>query len=185
MPSLAAVTMGAITQVRVLGGIIGLAIVQAVLISSLNTSLSPLLSETQLTSILSSTYNIASLPPQVAQATRAAYGDAMNTQMRIISGFAGASLLVGLLAVRRVAVPLKDVAEGRGPGQLRAYEETRARATSKDDKKVTTEARRNDTASGRVVRTSDVAGGSEKLGIPQHPLTQVVTDERELFNSES
>jgi hypothetical protein len=176
--------MGAITQVRVLGGIIGLAIVQAISISSLHTSLSPLLTEPQLTSILSSTYNIASLPPQVAQATRAAYGDAMNIQMRIISGFAGASLLVGLFAWRKEVISFEDVAKGRGPGQLRATEETRASTTGENEGKGGNEARR-DTTGGTAIRISGAANRGEKLGKLQPPLAQPATDERDMFNTVS
>jgi len=114
-----AVAMGAITQVRVLGGIIGLAIVQAILLASLRSDLSGVLTPSQLAEILSSSRNIASLPPATAQLTRAAYGHASNVQMRIVAGFGGASLLVGLCTYRRQKVKFADVAAGRGPADLR------------------------------------------------------------------
>lgn len=116
-----AVAMGAITQVRVLGGIIGLAITEAVLLASLRSSapLGAALSPAQLADVLSSTGTIASLPPAAARLTRAAYGDASNVQMRIIAGFAGASLLVGLCTYRRRRVGFAEVAKGRGPADLR------------------------------------------------------------------
>jgi hypothetical protein len=114
-----AVAMGAITQVRVLGGIIGLAIVQAILLASLRSALSALLTPPQLSSILSSTASIASLPPAAELLTRAAYGDASNVQMRIVAGFGGASLLVSLCTYRRERVEFADVARGRGPADLR------------------------------------------------------------------
>lgn len=111
--------MGAITQVRVLGGIIGLAIVQAILISYLRSTLNSVLTPQQLESILASTTNIASLSPATAALTRASYGDASNIQMRIVAGFGGASLLVSLFTWRRHVVPFADVAKGRGPADLR------------------------------------------------------------------
>jgi hypothetical protein len=114
-----AVAMGAVTQVRVLGGIIGLAIVQAILLASLRASLGGVLTPSQLAAILSSSSNIASLPPAAAELTRAAYGDASNVQMRIVAGFGGASLLVGLCTYRRQKVSFADVAKGRGPADLR------------------------------------------------------------------
>jgi hypothetical protein len=114
-----AVAMGAITQVRVLGGIIGLAIVQAILLASLRASLGGVLTPSQLATILSSSSSIASLPPAAAQLTRAAYGDASNVQMRIVAGFGGASLLVGLCTYRRQKISFADVAKGRGPADLR------------------------------------------------------------------
>jgi uncharacterized membrane protein len=88
-----AVAMGAITQVRVLGGVVGLAIVHALL--------------------LASPASIASLPPDVARAARLAYASASNLQMRVMVGFAAASLLASLGAYRRHPVPIEDVARGR------------------------------------------------------------------------
>jgi hypothetical protein len=114
--------MGAITQVRVLGGIIGLAIVQAILLSSLRSSLTP----SQLSSILSSTTNIASLSPEAAALTRAAYGGAMNVQMRIVAGFGGASLSVSLFTWRREVAEFAEVARGKGPADLRKLAEMEA-----------------------------------------------------------
>lgn len=111
--------MGAITQVRVLGGIIGLSIVQAILISSLRSALSGVLTEQQLDSILSSATDIASLPPATALQTRAAYGNASNFQMRIVAGFAAASLLVSLLTWRRNVLQFSDVAKGDAPADSR------------------------------------------------------------------
>ncbi len=103
--------MGAITQVRVLGGVIGLAIAQAVLLSSVRSHLISVLTPSQLDLLLSSTTYIASLPPEVAQLTRQVYGDASNLQMRIIVGFAGASLIASLGAWRRHAVEYADIAK--------------------------------------------------------------------------
>jgi hypothetical protein len=114
-----AVAMGAITQVRVLGGIIGLVIVQAILLATLRSSLSSVLTPSQLSSILSSTASIASLSPAAQQLTRAAYGDASNVQMRIVAGFGGASLLVSLFTYRKQRVGFADLARGRGPADLR------------------------------------------------------------------
>lgn len=105
--------------------------------------------------------------------------------MRIISGFAGASLLVGLFAWRKERIPIDEVAKGRSPGQLRATKEIRARNTGKDDKKGLSEARRNDATSGTAVRISGVAKRCERLSIPQPPLAQPATDEREMSNIES
>ena len=173
--------MGAITQVRVLGGIIGLSTVQAILLSSLHTSLAPLLTEEQLTSILSSTYNIAFLPPAAAAATRAAYGNAMNIQMRIVAGFAGASLLVGLFAWRKEAIDFDDVAKGRGPGQLRAIGETTAGTiagtTAEDEERSHNGAQHNDIESEKALQTGNIGSGNEKPGVSESAPAQPETNE--------
>jgi hypothetical protein len=143
-----AVAMGAITQVRVLGGIIGLAIVQAVLISSLHTWLAPVLTPTELISIFSSTYNIPFLPAAAAAATRVAYGNAMNIQMRIACGFAGASLLAGLLAWRKEIITFDNIVNGKGPASLRATKETAGGITVRNEEENGDGARQNDAHNG-------------------------------------
>ena len=96
-----AVTMGAITQVRVLGGVIGLAIAQAVLTRSLGAKLGSILSPPQIQSLLESTGSILHFSPSEASATREVYGQAFNLQMRIVTFIAAASLIVSIAAFRR------------------------------------------------------------------------------------
>ncbi|CAF9909471.1 hypothetical protein IMSHALPRED_008372 [Imshaugia aleurites] len=103
-----AVAMGAITQVRVLGGVIGLAIAQAILTRSLDSKLGSFLSSQQITALLDSTGSISDFSPAQAKSTRQVYGDAFNLQMRIVTFIAAASVVSSLFAFRRHPVSLKD-----------------------------------------------------------------------------
>ena len=99
--TLIAVTMGAITQVRVLGGVVGIAIAQVVLSSTIRTELPSILTPEQVSELLESAASIANLSPTQAQEVREVYGHAFNIQTRLVMYFAIASLVVCLLAFRR------------------------------------------------------------------------------------
>jgi hypothetical protein len=107
------VALGAITQVRVLGGVIGLAIAQAVLIATLQEKLGKILKPEQLTMLLASTESIRSFTDDQALLTRETYGKASNLQMRIVMGFVGASLVCSLGTWRKNAIEFKDVPGAR------------------------------------------------------------------------
>lgn len=93
--------MGAITQVRVLGGVIGIAIAQVVVSSTIRSDLASILNPTQLDSLLQSTASITALSPAQAADVRRVYGHAFNLQTRMVMYFAIASLVVCLLGFRR------------------------------------------------------------------------------------
>ena len=77
---------GAITQVRTLGGVIGIAVVQAVLISHVTSELTKAgFPPAKVALILESTSNIAKLDPLSQTAARAAFGAAVNLQFRTIA----------------------------------------------------------------------------------------------------
>ncbi|KAL8717592.1 MAG: hypothetical protein Q9225_005181, partial [Loekoesia sp. 1 TL-2023] len=96
-----AVTMGAITQVRVLGGVVGIAIAQVVLSSTIRADLPSILTPEQIGELLESAASISKLVPEQIQEVRKVYGHAYNLQTRMVMYFAIASLVVSLLAFRR------------------------------------------------------------------------------------
>ncbi|KAL8995318.1 MAG: hypothetical protein Q9169_004922 [Polycauliona sp. 2 TL-2023] len=96
-----AVTMGAITQVRVLGGVIGIAIAQVVVSSTIRSDLPSILNPAQLDALLESTASIATLSPTQASEVRRVYGNAFNLQTRMVMYFAIASLVVCLIGFRK------------------------------------------------------------------------------------
>ncbi|KAF4995620.1 hypothetical protein FGRMN_5011 [Fusarium graminum] len=96
-----AVTMGAVTQVRVLGGTIGLAICSALLINHINSEASKYLTREQVEQILLSPKSIGLLPPETQDRTRALFADAYSNQMRAMLYFSIASLLSLILLVER------------------------------------------------------------------------------------
>ncbi|KAL8843746.1 MAG: hypothetical protein Q9176_001954 [Flavoplaca citrina] len=96
-----AVTMGAITQVRVLGGVVGIAIAQVVVSSTIRSDLPSILNPDQVEAFLESAGSIASLEPSQAAEVRRVYGRAFNLQTRMVMYFAIASLVVCLIGFRR------------------------------------------------------------------------------------
>lgn len=91
--------MGAATQIRVLGGTIGLAICSALLSNYVSSHVSHLLTAEQLAAILQSSQNIRALPPQLQVDVRQVYAAGYNQQMRTMLYFSIASLVsLGLLA---------------------------------------------------------------------------------------
>lgn len=88
-----AVAMGAITQIRALGGVIGLAIVTNVLNSYIKSQLSISLSKEQMALLLQSTAYIPTFPPELQALVKDVYARAFNLQMKVVVGFAGAQVL--------------------------------------------------------------------------------------------
>ena len=118
-----AVSQGAITQVRVLGGLIGLAICTAVLIQSVTTRLSSVLAPEQLHSLLQSTTSIAQFSQAQAAATRSVYGDIFNLQMRVVMFFTVGSLIISIFTIRRHPRSLTQVHERQGETEALKREE--------------------------------------------------------------
>lgn len=110
--------MGAITQVRVLGGVVGIAIAQVVLSSSTRSDLPSILSPEQIQHIIAEPSSISSsvLQPEQVLAVRKVFGDAFNQQTRMVMYFACASLVVSLFAFRRELRSFADA--GRGDKRL-------------------------------------------------------------------
>ncbi len=96
-----AVAMGAITQIRVLGGTIGLAICTVVLNDHVRHSLGLVLSPQQVASILQSVSSISDLDATTEKAVRQVYAEGYKQQMRIMTYISAAVFLVSLLAWER------------------------------------------------------------------------------------
>lgn len=93
--------MGAITQIRVLGGTIGLAICTAVLNQHVRHGLTTALSPQQVTNILQSVSSISDLDAITEKAVRRVFAEGYSQQMRIMTGFSGVAFLASLLAWER------------------------------------------------------------------------------------
>ena len=94
-------TMGAITQVRVLGGIIGLAICQAVIYSHISSFATIELSSPQIQALLSSS---TTLVGEQGDEIRRLYGEGWNLQMKVLMGFAGVGVLASAGTWKKNAV---------------------------------------------------------------------------------
>lgn len=93
--------MGAITQIRVLGGIIGLAICTAVQNEHVRHGLTLVLSPQQITGVLQSVSSISNLDASAEKAVRRVFAEGYNQQMRIMTYFSAVVFLVSLLTWER------------------------------------------------------------------------------------
>ena len=106
--------MGAITQVRVLGGTIGLAICTAILNAHVRHGLTLLLlSPQQTTTILQSVSSVSDFgDPAAEKAVRKVFAEAYNQQMRVMTYFSAVVFLAALLTwekrLRRVEKEVID-----------------------------------------------------------------------------
>lgn len=95
-----AVGIGASTQIRVLGGLVGVAVGQAVVSATLKSVLADSGPPGLLQAITRSTDLIAQLPSEQAAAVRLAYGKAFTALVRVVLYIAIASLVIVLFAFR-------------------------------------------------------------------------------------
>ncbi|KAK5173542.1 uncharacterized protein LTR77_002223 [Saxophila tyrrhenica] len=108
-PQWIAVTQGALTQMRSLGGSIGLATGVIVFNSGIRHSdaLANALSPADMSALLKSPLHIASFAPEQQMLVAKVFGQAFTGQMRITTYISAASLLVSLLTLERYPAPLQ------------------------------------------------------------------------------
>ena len=83
---------------RQLGGVIGLAVTQAILNGDFRSQLAKFLSTEELKAVMLSTENIKKLSTVHKDLTCRAYGSSANMQMRVVTAFAGAAILTSIFA---------------------------------------------------------------------------------------
>lgn len=96
-----AVGMGAITQFRIMGGAIGLSIVNSVMHSLLRSRLAPILSAFQLSKVLDSAQYITSISLQQREEVLLTFSDGYNVQMRVLAGLAAGQIIGTLIMWQR------------------------------------------------------------------------------------
>ena len=90
----AAVAMGAQTQFRALGGVIGLAIATNALNNYVKSRLSDSLTGEQLANLLRSVESVRLLPADLQDIVRSTFAEGYDLQMRIMIGFGAAQILM-------------------------------------------------------------------------------------------
>ena len=95
-----AVFMGALSQSRILGGCLGLAVCINVLNNKIKSGSLPLTSQ-QLSDLLKSAQTIKALPLDLQELVRQAFARGYNEEMQILLAFSGAAMLATLLMVER------------------------------------------------------------------------------------
>lgn len=83
---------------RQLGGVIGLAVTQAILNDDFRSQLRTFLSGEDLKAVMLSTASIDKLSAAHRNLTCRAYGRSANSQMRVVTAFAGAAILTSMFA---------------------------------------------------------------------------------------
>ena len=91
-----AVFIGALTQARILGGSIGLAVCTNILNKKVKSE-SSFLSSQQMNDLLQSTQTIKTLPPNLQEAMRQVFGKGYNEEMQALTAFGGATVLATLM----------------------------------------------------------------------------------------
>ncbi|KAM7187582.1 Major facilitator superfamily domain containing protein [Rhypophila sp. PSN 637] len=96
-----AVAMGSVTQIRVLGGTIGLAICSTLLNNQITAETSRFLTPSQVGALLQSFQSIEHLPPGVQNEVRNVYGAAYGEQMRVMLYFSVVTMVSLVLLTER------------------------------------------------------------------------------------
>ncbi|KAK7958090.1 MFS general substrate transporter [Apiospora saccharicola] len=112
--TLSSITVGAITQIRILGGLIGVAISQAVISELVAGKLERALDRELVEAVLASPRIMATLAPAQRAAAVRAYGEAFNLLNRIAAGMSAAALLGCLGAWRRHPLKPSEITERKG-----------------------------------------------------------------------
>ena len=96
-----ATATGAMIQIRMLGGAIGLAIASTMLNSYTTSHLSSFLTPVEIESISQTSSAMSSLPPVSQDATRRIFAEGFNLQMVLVAASTGIAILTSLLVWRR------------------------------------------------------------------------------------
>ncbi|KAF3912778.1 hypothetical protein ABW20_dc0107856 [Dactylellina cionopaga] len=92
-----AVALGAQNMMRILGGLVGLAIGTAIIHKKIENELPGILAPEQLRSLLKSPQILATLKPEELAAVRAVYARSYNLQFNMSTGFAALALIFAVL----------------------------------------------------------------------------------------
>ena len=94
------------TQFRIMGGLIGLAVVSAVSRNVISSDLKGFLTQDQVNSILQSTDNIISFAPSIQSQIRSVFAVGYNIQIKILIGFSAAQILSSILMWQKKQIVL-------------------------------------------------------------------------------
>jgi hypothetical protein len=110
----AGVVMGALTQIRVLGGTVALAICSAVMSNHLRESLAGVVTPEEAQEISEALGAMNKLDPERMRLVRMAFAEGYRTQIKILTGFSAAALVAAMGIVSRRPVTAREVARQRG-----------------------------------------------------------------------
>jgi hypothetical protein len=105
--------MGASTQLRILGAVVGLAFANTALNNYTSSHLSNILTPEQRLQLAASSKVLSSLPPSLALETRKVFNE-FNLQMTIVMAFCILSVIISAGAFRRHPLSLANAGLGEG-----------------------------------------------------------------------
>ena len=114
-----AAATGCLSQFRFLGGVIGLAVAQAIFIERLHSGLHTVVSQEVIREILEVPTAIERLPPPQMTAIRAAYGTAFNDQARVITYISIGVFIAACFTFNGRDVSLAEVGEQQAASNRR------------------------------------------------------------------
>ncbi|KAK4116666.1 MFS general substrate transporter [Canariomyces notabilis] len=109
----AGVVMGALTQIRVLGGTVALAICSAILSNHVRDSLAGVLTPAEFQEIAEALGAINKLGPERLARVKLAFAEGYRRQFQLLTVFSGVALLAALFLISRHPVNVRDVAKER------------------------------------------------------------------------
>lgn len=110
------VIMSAVTQLRVLGGLIGITIGQAIISTRLAAQVGPVLGPERLAQIRQSIAAIKHFPPELANIVKRSYGQSFLLLFRVMVGFAAVALIACLAAWKPDFDNVQNAEERRAKG---------------------------------------------------------------------
>ncbi|RYO92117.1 hypothetical protein DL764_008178 [Monosporascus ibericus] len=124
------VVMGALTQIRVLGGTIALAICSAILSNHLKKNLAGVITTEELEDISETLASISSLGSERAAEVKYAFAVGYRKQFQLLTGFSGAAFLASLFLISRHPVTVRGVVSKNAPSSSSDSNESTLRAPS-------------------------------------------------------
>ncbi|PYH89868.1 hypothetical protein BO71DRAFT_388742 [Aspergillus ellipticus CBS 707.79] len=103
-----AITMSAVTQVRVLGGTIGISIGQVLITHFVNQDLTGVLSASEMTALRTSVSSVSSFAPAKQAVVTEVYGRALNAQIKMVLYITAACWGFGLGTFKKRPVDFRD-----------------------------------------------------------------------------
>jgi hypothetical protein len=120
--------MGALTQIRVLGGTVALAICSAILSNDLRSNLAGVITPAEFGEISETLGAINKLGPERVAQVKLAFAQGYRKQFQLLTGFSGAALLAALFLISRHPVNVREVAKQREREENGSEESTASRA---------------------------------------------------------
>ena len=125
--------MGAITQMRIFGGAVGIGIGDVILQKQVYSKLGTILDQQQIMSLLASSDNLRTFAPSQIYAVKKLYSDGFNFQFRIMMYIGAACFIASLGTFVRHPLQVKEIEAKEAREKETAAQAANERATAAAD----------------------------------------------------